>query len=255
MAKDKSPAYQWYPKDILGSIRVAMMSLAEEGAYRRALDYCWLNGSLPADSKMIAKIVGKGCTDGMAKKIIPMFEQANGVLVHERLESERIKQSEWREKSKQGGIKSAEARANQLSTTHEPPLQIGSNQSPTLHSSSPSSIAIDTKVSKRVRKTFVPPSSDEVVEYFKENGYNHVLANMAFRHYDQGNWSDSKGNPVRNWKQKCLNWFTEKNATYLIAAPTLKMLYVRSLDNPNPHYITEQRFSECVEGYYTIIKQ
>ena len=30
----KSPAFQWYPRDILASARVAEMSLAEEGADR-----------------------------------------------------------------------------------------------------------------------------------------------------------------------------------------------------------------------------
>ncbi len=59
---NKSPAFQWYPKDILSSARVQEMSLAEEGAYRRALDFCWLNGSLPADTEKLARVIGKGAS-------------------------------------------------------------------------------------------------------------------------------------------------------------------------------------------------
>ena len=72
---EKSPAFQWYPKDILGSARVAQLSLMEEGAYRRALDYCWLQGHLPADVKALAKVIGKGCTPKIAGVVKPMFKE------------------------------------------------------------------------------------------------------------------------------------------------------------------------------------
>ena len=35
---EKSPAFQWYPRDILTSIRVLEMSLEQECCYRRLLD-------------------------------------------------------------------------------------------------------------------------------------------------------------------------------------------------------------------------
>ena len=93
---NKSPAYQWYPKDILTSQRVILMTLAEEGAYRRALDFCWLNESLPNSSKAICKLVGKGCTKAMAVTIMKMFVEVDGVLRHERLDQEREKQAKHR---------------------------------------------------------------------------------------------------------------------------------------------------------------
>ena len=93
----KSPAFQWYPKDILSSVRVAEMSLAEEGAYRRLIDFCWLNGSIPADPIRASRVVGKGCTRGITEAVLPMFTPDPNDptrLVHDRLEEERRRQEE-----------------------------------------------------------------------------------------------------------------------------------------------------------------
>lgn len=108
---NKSPAFLWYPKDILASARVAEMSLAEECAYRRLLDYCWLHGSVPADAKRAARVVGKGCTPEIAEIALTMFELdiANpDRMIHDRLEAERAKQ-ESNSKARQAA---AEARWN-----------------------------------------------------------------------------------------------------------------------------------------------
>jgi len=71
-----------------------------------------------------------------------MFNQhpENGsILVHERLETEREKQTKWREKSVEGGKRSAEVRATKANTRTrrvvQPPLPNGSNQTSTLLSS------------------------------------------------------------------------------------------------------------------------
>ena len=93
----KSPAFQWYPKDILSSVRVAEMSLAEEGAYRRLIDFCWLNGSIPADPIRASRVVGKGCTREITEAVLPMFTPDPNDptrLVHDRLEEERCRQEE-----------------------------------------------------------------------------------------------------------------------------------------------------------------
>jgi uncharacterized protein YdaU (DUF1376 family) len=130
------------------------MSLEEEGAYRRAMNYCWLSGSLPADTAKLARLIGKGCSPEVAETVKQMFVEQNGVLIHERLDKEREKQKDWREKSSLAGKKSAEKRkakkgitvkhpGNQTSTTLQPKL----NQNPTLHSSSPSSSSFPSSTS------------------------------------------------------------------------------------------------------------
>lgn len=42
-----TPSYQWYPERILSSPRVQLMTMEEEGCYRRLLDYQWMVGQLP----------------------------------------------------------------------------------------------------------------------------------------------------------------------------------------------------------------
>jgi len=55
---------------------------------------------------------------------------------------------------------------------------------------------------------FVPPSLDEVKAYFEEKGYQEAAAIRAWDYYEAGEWKDSKGNKVKNWKQKMLSvWF------------------------------------------------
>jgi uncharacterized protein YdaU (DUF1376 family) len=91
----KAPAYQRYSKDYLASVRVQMMTLAEEGAYNRLLEYCWLNGSIPADPVKIARLIGKGCTVEIAKVCLEMFARHpddSDKMIHDRLERERRKQ-------------------------------------------------------------------------------------------------------------------------------------------------------------------
>jgi uncharacterized protein YdaU (DUF1376 family) len=104
--KVKSPAYQWYPKDILTSERVALLDLREEGAYRRALDFCWLNGSIPADPVKLSRLIGKNCTKAVAEVVKSLFvilENDPEKLIHLRLEEEREKQKQFSEKQRVNG--------------------------------------------------------------------------------------------------------------------------------------------------------
>jgi len=56
------------------------------------------------------------------------------------------------------------------------------------------------------------PKIEEVINYFKENGFSEAAAKKAFDYYESGNWHDSKGNQVKNWKQKMQGvWFKDEN--------------------------------------------
>ena len=157
----KSPAFQFYPTDYLGSQRVQMMTLEEEGAYIRLLSYCWQHGDIPSDPDKVARLIGKGASTTLATTVISMFQPSENHerMIHDRLEAERAKQAVWKAKSSEGGKKSAELR-KQKSTTLEPPLEgclkNGGKQKATLHipssSSSSSSIPLslpDTKEEER----------------------------------------------------------------------------------------------------------
>lgn len=137
----KRPAFQFYPGDWLGSQRVSLLTLEEEGAYLRLLASCWQHGSIPSDPDKIARLIGKGASTTLATTLATMFQPhplEPNLLVHDRLEREREKQDAWAEKSREGGRKSAEKRQNLkgASTTLQPPLEgclpNGSNQKATL---------------------------------------------------------------------------------------------------------------------------
>jgi hypothetical protein len=55
----------------------------------------------------------------------------------------------------------------------------------------------------------------DVIDYFKEKGFPIELAKKEpFEFYDTANWIDSKGNKVKNWKQKMLSvWLKPENKT------------------------------------------
>ena len=65
---------------------------------------------------------------------------------------------------------------------------------------------------EKKNKDIIYPSSLEVENYFFENGYKREAGKKAFNYYSTGNWIDSKGNKVRNWKQKMQAiWFKDEN--------------------------------------------
>jgi len=68
------------------------------------------------------------------------------------------------------------------------------------------------QVQEKHKKIFMPPKILEVIEYFKEKGYSEQAAKKAFEYYDVADWHDSKGNKVKNWRQKMQSvWFKEEN--------------------------------------------
>lgn len=74
---------------------------------------------------------------------------------------------------------------------------------------------VDTNVSTEKNKrtnTFVPPTLQEVVQFFKEKGFDEHLAARAWSSYDANNWLDSKNQKIVNWKMKMIQvWFREEN--------------------------------------------
>lgn len=56
------------------------------------------------------------------------------------------------------------------------------------------------------------PTLEEVQTFFKENGYSVEIATKAYHYYAEAGWKDSRGEPVRAWKQKMRGvWFREEH--------------------------------------------
>jgi len=71
---------------------------------------------------------------------------------------------------------------------------------------------IKEKESKENKKTKLPPTIEAVESFFFENGYTKESGKKAYLYYSEGDWTDSKGNKVINWKQKMRSvWFKPEN--------------------------------------------
>jgi hypothetical protein len=60
---------------------------------------------------------------------------------------------------------------------------------------------------KKERKVikFIPPTIEEVSAYIKEKEYS-VDPKRFFDYFEAGEWHDSEGKSVNNWKQKIITW-------------------------------------------------
>ena len=59
------------------------------------------------------------------------------------------------------------------------------------------------------RKIFKKPTLEEVKQYCIERK-NNVDAKKFIDYYEANNWTDSKGNKVKSWKQKVITWETHQ---------------------------------------------
>lgn len=113
----KPPAFQFYTDDFVGGVDT--MTQAEVGAYILLLCHQWSRGSIPVEPERQQNVAKGPVSDHVRSKF---KAGADGLLRNERLEVERQKQADFREKQRQKGILSAKAR----STTRQPQLNHGS---------------------------------------------------------------------------------------------------------------------------------
>lgn len=127
MAKEKSPAFQFYPRDFLTDENVCLMSHTERGIYMTLLCLCWLEQSLPGDVGDLARLVSvpesrfKKMWAGPLSRCFATRE--DGRLMQGRLEIEREKQETFRRRQSDKGKASGIARS---SVPVEPRLNHGS---------------------------------------------------------------------------------------------------------------------------------
>lgn len=70
-------------------------------------------------------------------------------------------------------------------------------------------IYISIKERKR-KKEFTPPTLEEVTAYVSER-HSNVDPKYFYDYFTAGEWIDSEGKPVKNWKQKLISWEGRKN--------------------------------------------
>ncbi len=159
MAAEKSPAFQFYPKDFMMDGNVMAMTLAERGAYITLICWCWLEGQVPTEMSALARLckVSTPAFKRLWPALEPCFEPiAANCMIQPRIERERKKQEAYRvmkaEAGRQGGRPKAEV-IKCLSTTEAGWV---AEQSPPSSSSSSSPSPTD------VTKNPLPPKGGRV---------------------------------------------------------------------------------------------
>lgn len=180
--------------------------------------------------------------------------------IKQALKRDLLKYENIREKKRLAGIASAEIRKqNQQMSTPVESVQ---------HTSTDSTVIVNDSVSvsdsvivkeKKEKKRFTPPTIQEVILYFSENGYSEKSAIKAFNYYDVAEWIDSKGNKIKNWKQKMQGvWFkTENEERKELQQQAQIEIKICDYAIPNNELFgreQEDLLQRCKEGLYQKIK-
>lgn len=197
MKADKSPAFQWYPKDVLSSKRVAMMTLAEEGAYRRSLDFCWLHVTLPADLTQLSMIIGKNCTQEIAEVVKKMFEEKDGQLRHKRLDKERLKQKKRSKAQSENGKKGGRPLKNASNLETEEEAETNPNESDGFRAEKPKT---------KAKKTFSSSSSSSSSSSELNNTHIHAHEVFDLKFFQEKGFEWEIEEPLRSALDKFMVW-------------------------------------------------
>jgi hypothetical protein len=115
--------------------------------------------------------------------------------------------SEYRQKKSEAGRAGMQARYGKASTViTEPNSQITktNKQNKTKQK--------ESKVKEGGAKAFLPPSIEQVKEYFSENGYTQEAGIKAWKYYHASEWRDRNDKQIKNWKQKMIAvWFKDEH--------------------------------------------
>lgn len=201
------PAFQFYAADWLADENVTMMTLEEEGAYVRALAYCWREGSIPADQKRLSLLL-KGASREVLATITLRFKPHPSDpqrLIHGRLDSERQKQQDWREKSSEAGIKSGKVRREKKSQA-KPEIEVGSNMvdsvvEPDTNSSSSSSSSSSPSNERQKQKPSAKSKSSQVDERFGFFRQDFEKA-YEFMNHIPAPWDGKEATSLSRWLNK-----------------------------------------------------
>jgi hypothetical protein len=91
---------------------------------------------------------------------------------------------------------------------------------------------LHSPVTPKTQKRFLPPSLEEVKDFFSENKSSLLEAEKYYNHFESNGWKVAGKTPMKNWKAAAKNWMIRAYAYWEKENPTLKRLHV----NPNTNY-------------------
>lgn len=186
MAKD--PAFLFYTGDF--STGTQFFTDEQLGKYLRLLMAQHQLGHLQEKHMMlICKSYDKDIFDKFKK-------DEEGLYYNERLQEEIIKRKNYsssRSNNKKGKNKSIKQQKDKKSYDYH------------MENKDENKNIVKNKIIKY-------PELIEFEDYFIENGFSVGLAQRVYKGYSEADWHDSRGNKIRNWKQKCQQvWFKPDN--------------------------------------------
>jgi uncharacterized protein YdaU (DUF1376 family) len=112
----KSPAFQFYVRDFLGSSKVDGMSMTERGIYITLLARCWDENGLPTDIAKLAKMARMKPAQfdriWLGGHLHECFTERAGRLHNDRLDEERRKQQAFRRRQTDKAVKRWDSSGN-----------------------------------------------------------------------------------------------------------------------------------------------
>lgn len=100
---------------------------------------------------------------------------------------------------------------------------------------------------KSKRKSFTPPTLEEIQNYVREKKLN-VDTEYFYKYFSEGNWIDSLGKPVKNWKQKLITW-DKRNKQ---AVPKPEEIPRQEFKEVDTSKLTAEEYGELVRGKVTM---
>lgn len=202
----KPPAFQFYPDDFLGG--TLHFTDAEVGLYIRLLSVQWSAGSLPDDDAELASY-GKGGTP--VHRVREKFQKgSDGRLRNERLEVERRKQAEFRDKQAENGRKGGRPARKGLGLSGLSQTKAKKSFPSPSPSPSPSSLSDPVSVTNGEGKAsrslaFKPPNIEEVKLQAAKTGMPETEAFKFHAHFESNGWRVGS-NPMRSWHAALQKW-------------------------------------------------
>ena len=105
-------SYPWYISDWRSSETRIKLSPAERCLYRELLDYCWMEGDMPTDEKLLSSIAAIETRDFQKSwpKVKGLFFEEGGRLHHRKVDERRPELVRWHEQKRVAGKASVEAK-------------------------------------------------------------------------------------------------------------------------------------------------
>lgn len=204
----KDPAILFYSSDFLSG--VTDLTMEERGQYITLLCLQHQKGNL--SEKTIRLSVGSVSVDVMSK----FLRDENGNYYNLRLKNEiekRMKFVESRINNGKLGGRPKEKKITDRLFVGYPKNNLPENENENKNKDRNRGVNQKKNILSETKK-FSPPSKEEVITFFTSHNYTTGQAEKAYNYYAVANWHDSKGNPVKNWKQKMLaNWMKDPPGT------------------------------------------